>query len=257
MIDRIREHNRESWNENVQAGNQWTIPVSSKIIELARRGNWAIILTPQKPVPANWFPDIKGLKILCLASGGGQQGPILAAAGADVTVLDNSPLQLKQDQFVAERDGLHLGTVEGDMRDLSVFTDQSFDLIVQPVANCFIPNVTPLWQESFRVLRHGGSLLTGMVNPVLYIFDQDQLDQGILNPAHPIPYSDLDSLSKEKLEMYKKQKISLEFGHSLEDLIGGQIEAGFIIKGFYEDFWEQDPISKFLPTFFATKAVKP
>jgi 2-polyprenyl-3-methyl-5-hydroxy-6-metoxy-1,4-benzoquinol methylase len=70
--------------------------------------------------------------VLCLASGGGQQGPILAAAGARVTVFDNSPQQLAQDRFVARREGLTLETVEGDMRDLSVFADVSFDLIVHP-----------------------------------------------------------------------------------------------------------------------------
>jgi len=51
----------------------------------------------------------------------GQQGPILAAAGADATVFDNSPRQLQQDCQVAEREGLDLRTVEGDMRDLSCF----------------------------------------------------------------------------------------------------------------------------------------
>ena len=79
-------------------------------------------MTPLKPVPREWFPpSIKGLEILCLASGGGQQGPVLAAAGAHVIVLDNSPRQLEQDKMVAEREGLEMRLIEGDMRDLSVF----------------------------------------------------------------------------------------------------------------------------------------
>ena len=77
----IRAYNREAWNRQVQSGNQWTLSVSSEQIEAARQGNWALVLTPTKPVPRSWFPDdLDGKKILCLASAGGQQGPILAAA---------------------------------------------------------------------------------------------------------------------------------------------------------------------------------
>ena len=81
--------------------------------------------------------------MLCLASGGGQQGPILAAAGANVTVFDNSPRQLAQDRLVADREGLAIETVLGDMADLSAFPDARFDLIVHPVSNVFVPDVRP------------------------------------------------------------------------------------------------------------------
>ena len=65
-------------------------------IEEARQGRWEIVLTPTKPVPRDWL-EVEGRHVLCLASGGGQQAPILAAAGATVTVLDNSPKQLERD----------------------------------------------------------------------------------------------------------------------------------------------------------------
>ncbi|MFP3360674.1 class I SAM-dependent methyltransferase, partial [Planococcus sp. SIMBA_143] len=82
--------------------------------------NWHITVTTEKPVPREWFPTtLKGVKILCLASGGGQQGPILSAAGAEVTVVDLSEKQLEQDRFVAERDHLQLTIEKGDMTDLS------------------------------------------------------------------------------------------------------------------------------------------
>ena len=87
----IRKHNRVAWDRQVEDGNPWTIPVSEADIAAAREGRWKIVLTPSKAVPKEWFPDLEGVDLLCLASGGGQQGPILAAAGANVTVLDNSP----------------------------------------------------------------------------------------------------------------------------------------------------------------------
>ena len=97
----IIEYNREAWDREVEAGNPCTRPVESQVTEAARRGDWQIRLTPAKPVPRDWFGVLKGKKVLCLASGGGQQGPVLAAAGAHVVVLDNSPAQLEQDRLVA------------------------------------------------------------------------------------------------------------------------------------------------------------
>ena len=100
----VLDYNRQAWNKQVDRKSEWTIPVSAELISAARQGEWHIILTPTKPVPKDWFPALEGLDVLCLASGGGQQAPILAAAGAKVTVLDNSPSQLAQDRLVAERD---------------------------------------------------------------------------------------------------------------------------------------------------------
>ena len=151
MMD-IRAHNRIAWDALAERGDQWTVPVSPQKIEEARQGRWTIVLTPIKPVPREWL-DIAGQHVLCLASGGGQQAPILAAAGATVTVLDNSPKQLESDARMAERHGLAISTVLGDMANLHMFADAAFDLIVHPVSNCFVPDVRPVWREAFRVLR--------------------------------------------------------------------------------------------------------
>src|SRR5690606_7312110 len=114
--------------------------------------------------PKQWFGTLKGKDVLCLASGGGQQVPILAAAGGRVTSFDNSEEQLSRDRAVAEREGLGVETVQGDMADLSVFPDASFDLVFHPASNLFIPDVNPVWRECFRVLRPGGRLLSGFLN---------------------------------------------------------------------------------------------
>src|SRR3954453_11649515 len=110
-------YNRRAWDRQVDGGNRWTVPVGPEEVARARRGDWRIVLTPARPVPADWFPSLLGLDVLCLAGGGGQQGPILAAAGANVTVLDNSPEQLAQDRGVADREGLALETGGGERGD--------------------------------------------------------------------------------------------------------------------------------------------
>ena len=257
----IREYNRIAWNKEVERGNKWTVPVSEAVIAAARRGEWEILLTPSKPVPRAWFPDLEGIDVLCLASGGGQQGPILAATGARVTVLDNSPKQLEQDRFVSERHALPIATVEDDMADLSVFPAQSFDLIVHPVSNCFIPDVRPVWVEAFRVLRRGGALLAGFSNPATYLFDYNLADRaGILQVKYALPYSDLTSLPAEEKQRYIEAGTPLEFSHTLEDQIGGQLDAGFLLTGFFEDAYpedENDLLTNYMPTFIATRATKP
>src|SRR5262245_53075546 len=174
----ILAYNRETWNAQVAKGNRWTRPVDAETIAAARRGEWHVILTPTKPVPRSWFPELAGLDVLCLASGGGQQAPILATAGARVTLLDNSPSQLAQARMLAEREGLEITTIQGDMADLSMLGDQSFGLIFHPCSNCFASSIRPVWCEAFRVLRPGGVLLAGFTNPVFYIFDDFKAETG-------------------------------------------------------------------------------
>jgi SAM-dependent methyltransferase len=254
----IRTYNRSAWDREVMRGNIWTQPVGSEAIQAARRGELKVLLTPSKTVPADWFPDLLGLELLCLACGGGQQGPLFAAAGAKVTVLDNSPGQLNQDKIVAQREGLQLRLVEGDMADLSEFAAGSFDLIFHPVSNVFVPAVLPVWQEAYRVLRPGGAMLAGFANPVSYIFDFEKMDkQGELEVRYSIPYSDLTSLDAEQRQRYLEDSQPLEFGHSLEDRIGGQLQAGFLLADFYEDVDPTSLLCKYLPTFIATRAIKP
>ncbi len=124
----IREYNRQAWDREVDKGNPWTQPVSPETIAKARQGIWSVLLTENLPMPRDWFPPMNGLKILGLACGGGQQGPIFVAAGADVTIFDNSSKQLGRDREVAERESLRLTTIEGDMRDLSIFPDNTLIL---------------------------------------------------------------------------------------------------------------------------------
>lgn len=252
----LRAYNRDAWNRAVADGSQWTVPVSAATIAAARVGQWQIVLTPVKPVPATWFPSLAGADVLGLAAGGGQQGPILAAAGANVTTLDNSPQQLAQDRFVAQREGLSIQTVEGDMADLSAFADASFDLIVHPCSNLFVPAIRPVWRECYRVLRPNGILMAGFCNPINYIFDQRLIDEDTLQVRHRLPYSDLDSLTPAERQHYIDTEQPLEFSHTFDEQIGGQLEAGFALTGFYEDRWDEGVLDDYMPTFFATCAVK-
>ncbi|BCM92649.1 hypothetical protein IAD21_04531 [Abditibacteriota bacterium] len=256
----IPEYNSQAWDKLADAQIRWSTPVSSREIENARQGEWAIVLTPVKTVPRSWFGEVKGKDILCLASGGGQQAPILAAAGARVVSFDNSARQLELDELVAKQHHLELRTEQGDAADLSRFADGSFDLIFHPCSNCFMAELEPIWSECFRVLRPGGSLLSGFNQPFIYLFDRKaEENQGRLEVRHHLPYSDLESLTETEREAQIVKGEPLEFSHTLEEQIGGQIAAGFSISGFYEDGWSDEArlLNKYSPTFIATKSTKP
>ena len=256
----VLDHNRKAWNRQSREGeSRWVQPVDAATIAAARRGDWAVILTPTLPVPADWFGDVRDQHVLCLASGGGQQAPLLAAAGAQVTSFDNSDEQLGKDRLVAEREGLALRLEQGDMADLTRFADNAFDLIFHPVSNVFAADVRAVWRECHRVLKPGGRLLSGFMNPDFFLFDHEAIEAGgPIEVAFRLPFSDLDHLPEAQLQARIQRQEALEHSHSLDDQIGGQLDAGFVIAGFYEDRWsdEATPLNRFMPTSMATLAIR-
>ena len=156
--------NAQTIDRWVADGWEWGKPVTHEIFEAAKRGEWDVLLTPTKPVPHEWFGELRGKRVLGLASGGGQQMPIFTALGAKCTVLDYSPKQLESERMVAEREGYDIEIVRADMTKPLPFEDGSFDLIFHPVSNCYVREVLPIWRECFRVLRRGGVLLAGLDN---------------------------------------------------------------------------------------------
>jgi SAM-dependent methyltransferase len=257
--DDVAAYNKTAWDTLARSGNQWTLPVSPEVIAEARKGKLDIVLTPTIPVPRSWFGELKGKRVLGLASAGGQQGPCLAAAGAVVTVIDNSPEQLARDRLVAEREGLSITLVEGDMRDLSAFADGSFDLVFHPVSNGFVPEVRPVWREAYRVLKPGGELLAGFANPVLYMLDLEREREGIVQLKYKLPFSSTQQAHDPEIIKLREAGEPLDFGHTLDDQIGGQTDVGFHIVGFYEDGWgaERSPLYALMKSFMATRARKP
>lgn len=227
-----------------------------------RSGEYRFSMSPDKrPVPEDWLGPLDGVSLLCLAGGGGQQGPVLAALGANVTVYDFSSNQLSLDRMAAETYGLEIDTVQGDIRDLSCFPDESFDLVVHPASNMFVNDILPVWAECYRVLRANGRLLATSMNPIAFAFGRDQLDiTDTPTLQYSVPYSDLEALEPEELRIKIQNCEILEYGHSLEDIIGGQLRCGFLLKGFQEACWGEAhgvKADKKFPQYLITCSVKP
>ena len=239
--------------------NPYTLVVSSDQVAAARRGSWSLYLSDCRAVPHDWFPPLDGLAVLCLASGGGQQAPILAALGARVTLVDASHRQLAQDAYVAERDGLQITLVEADMADLSSLESDGYDLIVNPPSTLFVPDLAPVWAECARVLRTGGVLISGFMNPDEFVFDADAIDRGSFVVKHPLPYVEHETLSPDEVEERRRNGSMFHFSHTMETQLGGILAAGFTITGFYEDRRSDEdgnPIRHYLPSIFVVRAVR-
>lgn len=234
-MDTYVEQNAKAWDWEVGRKNIWTDGCTQEQIDKARKGELDMVLSPFKKVPASWVADVAGKKILALASGGGQQAVLLGVAGAQVTVFDVSKKQLAQDASYAEKLNLDIQLVRGDMRDLSCFEDASFDLIYNPTSSCFIDDVKSMYRHCYRILRSKGYFLTSITNPVLYMFDEKRALKNKLRVKYTLPYSDLNSLSANQLEKRMKNHDTVEFSHTLEDLLGGVTDCGFHITDLYTD----------------------
>lgn len=255
------EINSKTWDIWAKNGCCWSIPVAHDVFMEARNGQWDVILTPCKPVPKAWFaPFLKngrldGIKLLGLASGGGQQMPIFAALGADCTVLDYSDSQLESERLVAAREGYAINIVKADMTKRLPFNDASFDLIFHPVSNVYIENVYHVWNECFRVLKSGGVLLAGMDNGFNFLVDDFTVRPLVI--TNKLPFNPL-KMPEERLREMVKNHEGIQFSHTLEEQIGGQLKAGLVLTDVFEDFNnDPDAIADGIPAYWASRAVKP
>lgn len=179
----------------------------------------------------NWLGgDIRGKRVLCLAAGGGRQGPLYAAAGARVTVVDISPAQLALDREVAAERGLELRTVAASMEGLPMFSTGEFDIVIQPVSTCYVPAVIPVYREVARILRAGGLYISQHKSPVSLQADIKPATRGyeLLEPYYrsgPLP---------QVVGSRHREAGTLEYLHRWEELLGGLCRSGFVIEDLIE-----------------------
>ena len=235
----------------IEEGWEWGVPITHEVYENAKNGSWDVVLTPTKPVPHSWFGDLKGKKVLGLASGGGQQMPIFAALGAECTVLDYSEKQLESERLVATRDGYEIEILRADMTKPLPFPDEYFDLIFHPVSNCYVEKVEPIFKECFRILKHGGALLCGLGNEVNYLVNEDEEVISNTMPFNPL-------VNEKQRKQLEDEDCGMQFSHNMEEQIGGQLKAGFILTDLFGDTNGEGRLHEMnVECYIATRAVKP
>ncbi len=244
-----QEINSKTIDRWVDEGWEWGKPVTRSECEKARRGEWNVLLTPTKPVPHDWFPPMKGLKILGLASGGGQQMPIFSLLGAECTVLDYSDRQLESERAVAEREGYGIRIVKADMTKPLPFDDGEFDLVFNPVSFVYVRELDGIFKECARVLKPKGVLMCGLDNGVNFMTsDEEHIDCKF--PFDP-------TVDSEQMRMLEAEDCGVQFSHSIGENIGGQLRAGFVLTDVYDDTNGEGRLHEMnIPSFFATRSVK-
>lgn len=215
------DHNRRAWDALVREKQRFTIP--------ARDEEFA---NPLKFVDQlGWLGgDIRGRQLLCLAAGGGKHGPLYAAAGAEVTVVDISPAMLELDREVAAERGLPLRTVEASMDDLSMFSPDEFDIVVHPVSTCYVPQIAPVYQAVARITRPGGLYISQHKTPTNLQAEQRPGARGYELTESYYRTGPLPPVAGSRL----REEGTLEFLHRWEEILGHLCRSGFVIEDVVE-----------------------
>ena len=221
------EHNRRAWDALVRGGNRFARP--------AAEADFIDVLGTVDSV--GWLGgDIHGWRTLCLAAGGGKHGPLYATAGAVVTVVDLSGAMLELDRRVAAERGLALRLVQASMDRMPMLESGSFDLVIQPVSTCYVPDVAPVFAEVARVLKPGGLYISQHKNPVSLQADTRPSGEG-RSPAYAIraEYHRTQPLTPVIGSLHREEG-TVEFLHTLAALLGGMGRAGLTIEDLTEPF---------------------
>ena len=229
----------------------WMQPITHEEYLRAAAGEELMTLTGIRKVPFSWYGDCRGKKVLGLAAGGGQQMAIMSALGAECTLLDITKAQIEADRMVSEREGYDIRLVKGDMTDPLPFSDESFDMVVNPISNHYVEEAEPVFREVYRVLAPGGTFLAGLDTGIYWAFEPD--GNGII---HSLPHNPMKDRDLRKELFFQNE--AYVFSHTLEEQIGGQLRAGFVLKEILEDTHEGDKFGENnIPTSILTRSVKP
>lgn len=225
----------------VQEHVSWSACATPEQMEKARLGKPELLFGEDDFIPAPWLSNLQGKRVLCLAGAGGLQGPLLAAAGAHVTVLDLSTQMLAHDRAMALQWKLSMNIRRGNMCDLSCFEEASFDLVINPPSLFYVPDVVPVFHQVHRVLRPGGSFILCSSSPIAYVCEYDE-DRKQYIACNRMPY---------RSQEHASQGDWVEYGHTMESYLGGLIGAGFVITGYKEK--QMDDLTEL---YFLVKADK-
>ena len=251
-MDEINQTNRQRWNALARANVQYSQPFLDYTLEQAAAYVYRYGI----------LKDVAGKKVLCLASGGGQDSVAFGLLGADVTVLDLSDVQLERDRQAAEHHNLAVTTIQGDMCDLSVFTDNRFDIVWQPYSLNFVPSVEPVFREVARVLQPGGIYQVAIANPFAQSVDDDAWDgsgyslRGLYTDGEDIscyyPHWDVEQPDGTIVKIDSPH----EFRHTLSTVLNTLARNGFVFLFLQE--WmrpDENPTPGSWPHF--TQAIPP
>jgi SAM-dependent methyltransferase len=247
-----RQHNKAAWDRRARLRLRHTASALDQHL-----ANPLPIVDPE-----GWLGNsVRNKRALCLASGGGLQSGLLAAAGAIVTVVDISSEMLNLDRQLARAKGFSFRLVEASMDNLGALTDGEFDLVLQPVSTCYIPNITAVYAEVSRVLTTDGIYISQHKQPASLQARALPSQAGGYLVEKPY-YGLSNELPPTELPGLYREEDCSEFLHRWEEILGSLCRSGFVIEDVTEPkqlattpemraFVER---SNFLPPYIKIKA---
>jgi SAM-dependent methyltransferase len=232
--DPVEAHNRQAWNRLVDHKSCFATAAED-----------ASFADPLGTVDGlGWLGgSIAGQRVLCLAAGGGRHGPLYAAAGGDVTVLDISDAMLELDRQVAAQRRISLRVVQGSMSDLTMFHPQEFDLVIQPVSTCYVRDIGQVYRQIARVLRPAGLYISQHKSPVslqssLAWSPNASGDHVAVHGGYVVQhdYYNTNPIASVTQRTHLREPGTQEFVHRWEQLLGGLCRAGFVLEDLVEPF---------------------
>ena len=245
--DEVARRNLELTIEAVEKGEYGEVWLHLNVEEFAAFRNGLTDTLPSgfwafQPAHKMMLADIRGMEVLCLAGGGGQQSALCSLLGAKVTVLDLTPEQLRRDQVAAQHYGYEVETIQGDMRDLSVLEGRTFDRVIQPISTLYVPDLSELFAGVARVLKSGGLYYADFCYPRLYMVEDLGWDGNgyLLRFSQPHKRGAVLETEPDGLMNFTEGVSYGEFNHLLSDIVNGLISEGLMVKG----IWDDDPLAK-------------
>jgi ubiquinone/menaquinone biosynthesis C-methylase UbiE len=230
--DRIAEHNKQMWERLAKAAMNYTRPFGRPP---KSRAGMRRFMDPRGRLKG---VRLDGARVLGLAAGGGWDPVIFAKLGAQTTVFDISPTQLKTVRDLAARQRVKVRLVRGNMKDLSVFKDGSFDVVWHCHSLVFVDDARRVLREVGRVLAPGGTYLLSTMHPTTLRLYGTYKDGGwrpkiTYFEDKPVPYVDEWGMTWT-LGNKKLVAPTIEFGHRFETIVNGMAAAGMVVDGIWE-----------------------
>jgi SAM-dependent methyltransferase len=237
-MDTIGRDNRERWNALANANVMHSLPYLG--FTRADANDYVY--------GSGVLADVNGKSVLCLANGGGQASVAFGLLDAAVTVLDLSDVQLERDREAAAHHGFTVETVQGDMRDLSMFGADCFDVVWQPYSLNYSPTVEPVFREVARVLKPNGIYQVTFANPFAQALDGDSWDgegyrlRGLYTDGEDVsrycPTWDVEQPDGSVITVGRPH----EFRHNLSTVLNALVQNGFVLLHLKEWMRPAEPL---------------
>lgn len=221
-MNSVLDQNRRAWDERVRRSQSHT--------EIARESDFR---DPMAVIDdCGWLQgNVRGKRVLCLAAGGGKHSALFASSGAMVTVVDLSPAMLELDRRVARERGLNVRVIETSMEDLSGLGDAEFEVVIQPVSTCYVPDVLAVYREVARVTAPGGVYISQHKQPATLQAEVTGSPRGYLLTE---PYYRTGPLPEVIAGCLHREAGTVEFLHRWQELVGGLCRSGFVLEDLVE-----------------------